>query len=222
MARTELRLMSARLLFDPSQARESDGKWQPEGKGSKRHTPKAAPATRSIRINPHTGATEEVRTGKPAPAKKPSAASEKKAAAAKQMQSPEQKAAMESLKKKVEAHKAKRAASHAEVADHPKTVDEALTHFPTQTRVRISDIHKKLPHLSKEQINQELLKGQAEGKHVIYRIDDPTDIGEDDKRTAINVAGFPRHIIYRGANQPVRPGAEHYVSQTPNHKRRSI
>jgi len=70
------------------------------------------------------------------------------------------------------------------------------------TRVRISDLHDALPGVSLGQLHEALLRMQDRDVLVLYRIDFPPDIQHRDKVAALQVAGYPRHILYLTGKRP--------------------
>jgi hypothetical protein len=65
-----------------------------------------------------------------------------------------------------------------------------------RTRVRLRDLRARLNDMPRAQLDRELMELQRAGSLVLYRIDDPTDVTKDDELAALQVAGFPRHILY--------------------------
>lgn len=65
-----------------------------------------------------------------------------------------------------------------------------------RTRVRLRDLRARLDDVPRAQLDRELMELQRKGSLVLYRIDDPTDVTKDDELAALQVAGFPRHILY--------------------------
>lgn len=66
----------------------------------------------------------------------------------------------------------------------------------TRRRVRIADLARAMPHVPLKQLHNTLVLLQSTDKIVLYRIDDPSDITPADEAAAMNIAGFPRHILY--------------------------
>jgi hypothetical protein len=65
-----------------------------------------------------------------------------------------------------------------------------------RTRVRLRDLRVRLDDVPRAQLDRELMEMQRIGSLVLYRIDDPTDVTKDDELAALQVAGYPRHILY--------------------------
>lgn len=65
-----------------------------------------------------------------------------------------------------------------------------------RTRVRLRDLRARLSGVPREQLDRELLELQRSGALVLYRIDDPMDVTKDDEKASLQVAGYPRHILY--------------------------
>jgi hypothetical protein len=63
-------------------------------------------------------------------------------------------------------------------------------------RVRIAQIRRALPEVPREELDRVLNELERDKRLVLYRIDDPTDIGPEDREAVLMVAGNPRHIVY--------------------------
>jgi hypothetical protein len=67
----------------------------------------------------------------------------------------------------------------------------------TGVRVRLADLRRALAHESRERVDSELMELEKAGEIIIYPLDDPKEITDDDRAAALNnSAGSPRHIVY--------------------------
>ena len=68
----------------------------------------------------------------------------------------------------------------------------------TGVRVRLAEIFRRLPGVSREVLAEEMAAMQREGRFglVLWPLDDPREISPADQRAAVHVAGVPRHIVY--------------------------
>jgi hypothetical protein len=72
----------------------------------------------------------------------------------------------------------------------------ALSGGRRNVRVRIADLKKALPDVPDEQVNEALLQMAREEKAAVWPLDDPREITEADKSSAINRLGQSFHIVY--------------------------
>lgn len=76
----------------------------------------------------------------------------------------------------------------------------------TNSRVRLSELRKKLAHLDQKKLEDRLWDLEIEGALTLYPLDDPREIGPEDKQAAMYTLGYgpgiggsrPRHILYYG------------------------
>lgn len=66
------------------------------------------------------------------------------------------------------------------------------------TRVRLKDLRKRLPDMSREGLDHALLDLQSEGKLALYALDDPSEITDEDEAAALDLGLDRRHILYMG------------------------
>ncbi|AMV40828.1 hypothetical protein VT85_25570 [Planctomyces sp. SH-PL62] len=66
-------------------------------------------------------------------------------------------------------------------------------------RVRLADVRRRLPALSRAALDRALLELQTRGEATLYRLDDPREIGPDDREAVFRTpSGEERHIVYLG------------------------
>jgi hypothetical protein len=75
-------------------------------------------------------------------------------------------------------------------------------------RVRIADLAKQFPGLSKAEFDQKLLDMQADGRLVLYTLDDPTQVTKADKAAAVKIGPYERHIVYLDRGKAPKPQGE--------------
>jgi hypothetical protein len=63
-------------------------------------------------------------------------------------------------------------------------------------RVRLAELRTRLADVDRTAVDEALVELERKKRLVLYRIDDPMDIGPEDEKAALFVAGFPRHILY--------------------------
>lgn len=66
----------------------------------------------------------------------------------------------------------------------------------SKQRVRLSALRSRLPEVPRVQLDSLLLKMQSEQQLVLYRLDNPTELGPADEDAALLVGGNPRHLVY--------------------------
>lgn len=66
-------------------------------------------------------------------------------------------------------------------------------------RVRLADLHRALPEISQQVLNDAVLALQDAQRLTLYPLDDPSDITAEDRQAAILVAGYAHHILYLDA-----------------------
>jgi hypothetical protein len=71
----------------------------------------------------------------------------------------------------------------------------------TRTRIRLSALRAHLNNWPRADVDRALLELQRTDQLVLMQIDDPTDITPADRAAALQVAGFPRHILYLNGDQ---------------------
>ena len=66
-------------------------------------------------------------------------------------------------------------------------------------RVRLADLRRALAEVPRDRLDAALLKLAIGGKASLYRLDNPTEIGPEDREAVLRTAtGEERHIIYLG------------------------
>ncbi|MBL7646280.1 MAG: hypothetical protein JNK74_08850 [Candidatus Hydrogenedentes bacterium] len=88
-------------------------------------------------------------------------------------------------------------------APEPISIDDAirdaylaLSGGQWETRVRLAPLREKLAAFTKEAQDQALLRMQADGRLVLYRLDDPQDTFDADRAAALYIGNDPRHLVY--------------------------
>lgn len=88
-------------------------------------------------------------------------------------------------------------------APAPKAIEEAirdaylaLSGGQWETRVRLAPLREQLAAFTKEAQDLALLRMQAGGRLVLYRLDDPQDTFEADRAAALYIGSDPRHLVY--------------------------
>jgi len=72
-----------------------------------------------------------------------------------------------------------------------------LAHHRSASRVRLADLRRRLPDLTREQVNATLQKMTREGRVVLNRLDNPLEItAEDEAAKLLTGLGDPRHIMH--------------------------
>jgi outer membrane biosynthesis protein TonB len=72
----------------------------------------------------------------------------------------------------------------------------AIAGGATRTRVRLRELRAHLIDVPREQVDRELFSLVNQGGVVLYGIDDTNDLDAEDVGAALNVAGYPRHVLY--------------------------
>jgi hypothetical protein len=70
-----------------------------------------------------------------------------------------------------------------------------LTGGKLRERIRLAELRRKLP-ANRESLDRGLFAMQASGTLVLFRMDNPAEITEDDESAALFIAGNPRHLVY--------------------------
>jgi hypothetical protein len=65
-------------------------------------------------------------------------------------------------------------------------------------RIRLSELRNGLQGVPRPDLDSTLLRMQGNGLLSLYGLDDPKEIRIEDKQSAINIAGFEKHIVYLG------------------------
>ena len=88
-------------------------------------------------------------------------------------------------------------------APEPNSIDDAirdaylaLSGGQWETRVRLAPLREQLATFPMEAQDQALLRMQAGGRLVLYRLDDPQDTFEADRAAALYIGSDPRHLVY--------------------------
>jgi len=204
-------IASTAVAASPSRAKAAERKAAPKPKKSraaaqkaKSATPKAKPeAKRSSPARKRTqsaspkarasGAKAKLEAKKLTGAEKPKLSTRKSKATAKRNQ-PAVKAARAPV---VAPQQAKQSSTNgAALGERIRRACLELAGGVSRRRVRLRELRAKLPDVSREQLDRELLGLQRAEKLVLYRIDDPTDVAVEDERAALQVAGVPHHVVY--------------------------
>ena len=88
-----------------------------------------------------------------------------------------------------------------DLAARIKAAYTAVTGGRSNVRVRLSVLHDYLEDIPLDLLKTKLIDLQREGrfKMVLWSLDDPRDIGPEDERAAVEIAGIRRHIVYMEA-----------------------
>lgn len=68
--------------------------------------------------------------------------------------------------------------------------------YPTNKRIYIADVVEKLSQFPKQEVQKALFELMKQQKVNLLPLDDPREITQKDKESAIKIAGSPRHIFY--------------------------
>lgn len=63
-------------------------------------------------------------------------------------------------------------------------------------RIRIADIRKAFPDMSREQLDKMLMEMQDSGEAALYKLDNANELKPEDVKGAMDVAGNQRHVLY--------------------------
>ena len=85
-----------------------------------------------------------------------------------------------------------------DLSERIRTAYLELTGGQLAVRVRLAELIEKLPGIDVEMLHQHLVGMQTSGQFglVLWSLDDPREIGPEDERTAVKIAGAKRHILY--------------------------
>jgi hypothetical protein len=72
----------------------------------------------------------------------------------------------------------------------------ALGKGRSKQRVRLSALRERLSDIPRGELDASLLEMQAATQLVLYRLDNPAEVGPADDDAALLVAGNPRHLVY--------------------------
>lgn len=84
------------------------------------------------------------------------------------------------------------------VGSLPERIETAclkLASGARQTRVKLHDLRRVLPDVSREALDQALLELQRDGKLVLYREDNSAALRAEDREAALFVGNEPRHLV---------------------------
>lgn len=87
-----------------------------------------------------------------------------------------------------------------DVEEDLRTAYLALTGGEWNRRVRLADLRRTLGRTPRSDLDQKLLEMQGRGGVVLYPLDDPQEIGPEDRSAALMVQGRARHIVYLTGN----------------------
>lgn len=74
----------------------------------------------------------------------------------------------------------------------------------TSGRLRLADLRKTLPGIERHVLDSILFQLQDEDLAVLYRNDNTRELKADDHEAAIDVNGYPRHLVYLDQPRPPR------------------
>jgi hypothetical protein len=63
-------------------------------------------------------------------------------------------------------------------------------------RVRLVDVRRALPDVSRAALDETLLGMQRSGAAVFFPLDNPQELFPEDERDALNIAGTRHHVVY--------------------------
>jgi hypothetical protein len=88
-----------------------------------------------------------------------------------------------------------------DLADRIHSAYLALSQGESNVRVRLADLAEYLDDLTNDELTGELVSMQKKGLYgvVLWPLDDPRDIGPEDRAVAVNLGGVERHILYMEA-----------------------
>ena len=88
-----------------------------------------------------------------------------------------------------------------ELAERIRSAYLGLSGGESNVRVRLADLARHLTDVKYEELTRELISMQKNGQYgvVLWPLDDPRDIGPDDRAAAVNLGGVERHILYMEA-----------------------
>jgi hypothetical protein len=72
----------------------------------------------------------------------------------------------------------------------------ALGNNRWKERVRLSALRAILPGVTRRELDRVLLEMQRADRLVLYRLDNPRELTPADKAAAMDVGGYPRHLVY--------------------------
>ena len=89
----------------------------------------------------------------------------------------------------------------AGLADRIRLAYLGLTGGESNVRVRLADLVRCFDDLAPEDVTNELISMQKKDRYgvVLWSLDDPRDIGPEDRAVAVNLGGVERHILYMEA-----------------------
>jgi hypothetical protein len=89
-------------------------------------------------------------------------------------------------------------AQPAKVKDPAQAIRDAylgLTYGEKRRRVRLADLRTQVG-VSRPVLDATLLAMQKDGLLVLYKLDNPAEISEADRESALYIADEPRHVVY--------------------------
>jgi hypothetical protein len=85
-----------------------------------------------------------------------------------------------------------------DLADRIRLAYLELSQGESNVRVRLADLVRLLDDLAPGDVTDELISMQKSGRYgvVLWPLDDPRDIGPEDRALAVKLGGVERHILY--------------------------
>jgi len=81
------------------------------------------------------------------------------------------------------------------VEDEVRSACLALANGETRKRVRLKDLRHRIS-IPRSELDRTLLAMQTAGRLVLYKLDNPAEITQQDEQAALLIAGQPRHLVY--------------------------
>lgn len=86
--------------------------------------------------------------------------------------------------------------------DIPGLIEDAyrrITHNQENIRVRLADLRREIPAIDRDELDRALIDMADKGRVALYPLENPLEIGDDDRTAALYVpSGHVRHIVYLG------------------------
>lgn len=83
-----------------------------------------------------------------------------------------------------------------ELCDRVRRVIWDIAGGTAKKRVRLSELRNRLGELPRSRLDALLLEMQAEGRVVLYRLDNPVELTSADHHAALLIGENPRHLVY--------------------------
>lgn len=89
-----------------------------------------------------------------------------------------------------------------DAVDVPRLIENAyrrITHGHENTRVRLAELRREIPGIDRDELDRALIEMADKGEVALYPLENPLEIGDDDRTAALYVpSGHVRHILYLG------------------------